>query len=263
MKHEKLLDAIGQVDDDLVQEAEVVKTLSLSRPSGHWKRWGALAAAAVLVIGLVWAAPRLNGVWLGGVSADTAAQETVEEAAGEDPEQEEAAEDTEGAAPAESDGAPLLLVRGADGQSVAVEGETAQTEAESAPADAVEDSGTDGIGASGAASSFGTDDASTDSTEESDSTVSEGCAEDAEGLPVVTYDQTRRTLALTLDGEALTSVAAVCVSERSGEEVALVVTDGVLTLPEGGEAWTVTVTVQQEDGTASVYAFLANPEQGE
>jgi hypothetical protein len=56
MKQEKLMDAIGQVDDRLVEEAEQVTRLSggqITRRT-NWKRWGGLAALLVLVIG-IWA----------------------------------------------------------------------------------------------------------------------------------------------------------------------------------------------------------------
>jgi hypothetical protein len=56
MKQEKLMDAIGQVDDRLVEEAEQVTRLSggqIPRRT-NWKRWGGLAALLVLVIG-IWA----------------------------------------------------------------------------------------------------------------------------------------------------------------------------------------------------------------
>jgi hypothetical protein len=56
MKQDELMDAIGQVDDRLVEEAEQVKHLSggnsTRRP--NWKRWGGLAALLLLVIG-IWA----------------------------------------------------------------------------------------------------------------------------------------------------------------------------------------------------------------
>ncbi|MCD8085825.1 MAG: hypothetical protein LUF28_05800 [Clostridiales bacterium] len=255
MKHEKLLDAIGQVDDDLVREAEEVKALAVPHASGQWKRWTALAAVAVLAVGLFWARAWVDSA----VSADTAGvataedsasqeaadgdyvQESAEAAEGEDT--QESAEATEEVTPVESEGLPLLSVRGADGQTT-VEGETLQTAAEDALTEADEE---DGI------------DAASDEMAEDTDGVSSGGAEDSENLPAVTYDPALGTVTLTFDGEAPASVTAVCTSADSGGETVLTVTDGVLTLPEGGGSWRVTVTAQWENGERCAYTFRAEP----
>ena len=60
MTPEYLLDAIGLIDDDLIQEAE---TAPVHRPAS-WRRWGSLAACAVLVVALGYGAahlPRMGG----------------------------------------------------------------------------------------------------------------------------------------------------------------------------------------------------------
>lgn len=49
MTSEYLLDAVGRIDDDLVVEAAAVPR----RSRGPWLRWGALAAAAALCVGIV------------------------------------------------------------------------------------------------------------------------------------------------------------------------------------------------------------------
>ncbi len=256
MKHEKLLDAIGQVDDDLVREAEEVKALAVPRASGQWKRWTTLAALAVLAVGLFWVRARVNST----VSADTAGFVTAEDSAsqeaadgdyvqesaeadeGEDV--QESAEAAEEAAPVESEGLPLLSVQGADGQMLTVEGETLQTAAEDALTEA------DGEGGINAAS---------DETAEDTDGLSSGSTEDGSGLPTVTYDPALGTVTLTFDGETPASVTAVCTSADSDGETALTVTDGVLTLPEGGGSWHVTVTAQWENGERCVYTFRAEP----
>ncbi|MCD7856786.1 MAG: hypothetical protein LUG55_03130 [Clostridiales bacterium] len=240
MRHERLLDAIGQVDGDLVQEAEEVKTLAVPRTSGHWQRWAALAAVAVLAVGLFWARAWMDSVtssdsaMMDAAAEDTATEETAEEQVAE----EEAVEDEESSVSGQASTLwpPLLSVRGSNGQAVTVAGEAVETAAEDALPDAGEEGGTDAASAES--------------------------AEDTEGLPTVTYDPAQRTLALTLEDDSA-SVTAVCTGAGSGEEAALTVTDGVLTLPEGGEGWLVEVTVQWVDGRTGLYRFRAEPESGE
>ncbi len=240
MRHERLLDAIGQVDGDLVQEAEEVKTLAVPHTSGHWQRWAALAAVAVLAVGLFWAR-----AWMGSVTSsdsammDAAAEDTAtEEAAEEQVAEEEAVEYEESSVSGQASTLwpPLLSVRGSDGQAVTVAGEAVETAAEDALPDAGEEGGTDAASAES--------------------------AKDTEGLPTVTYDPAQRTLALTLEDDAA-SVTAVCTGAGSGEETVLTITDGVLTLPEGGEGWLVEVTVQWADGRTGLYRFRAEPDSGE
>ncbi len=256
MKHEKLLDAIGQVDDDLVREAEEVKALAVPHASGQWKRWTALAAVAVLAVGLLWVRAWVDSA----VSADTAGfvtaedsasqeaadgdyvQESAEAAEGEDTQED--AEATEEVTPVESEGFPLLSVQGADGQTLTVEGETLQTAAEDALTEA---DGEDGI------------DAASDEMAEDTDGLNSGDAEDSESPPTVTYDPALGTVTLTFDGETPASVTAVCTSADSDGETTLTVTDGVLTLPEGGGSWHVTVTAQWENGERCVYTFRAEP----
>ncbi|MCD7917835.1 MAG: hypothetical protein LUF84_05195 [Clostridiales bacterium] len=268
MKHDKLLDAIGQVDDDLVREAEEVKALAVPRASGHWKRWTALAAVAVLAVGLFWVRAWVDNA----VSADTAGfvtaedsasqeadegdetQECAEAAEGDDTQEsteaadgedtQEDAEAIEEVTPVESEGLPLLSVQGADGQTLTVEGETLQTAAEDALTEA---DGEDDI------------DAASDETAEDTDGLNSGDTEDRSGLPTVTYDPALGTLALTFSGEAPASVTAVCTSADGNGETALAVTDGVLTLPEGGGSWRVDVTVQWADGRTGLYCFWAEP----
>lgn len=53
MKNDKLLDAIGQVDDSLIDEAEHVRRAPKPKPTpSFWRRWGSLVATLILVIGL-------------------------------------------------------------------------------------------------------------------------------------------------------------------------------------------------------------------
>ncbi len=261
MKHERLLDAIGQVDGDLVREAEDVKTLAVPRPAVHWQRWAALAAAAVLAVGLFWAR-----AWVGSVTgsdsacdaaeADSVSQEAADapedaataEAAEEDVAEDEFVEEEESGISGQASQLwlPLLSVQGSDGQAVTVAGETAETAAEDTLTDADEENGIDA--------------ASAESAEDADSV--DGSAEDTEGLPTVTYDPARRTLALALEGGAPASVTAICIGADSGGEATLIITDGVLTLPEGGEDWLVEVTVQWADGRTGLYRFRAEPEGG-
>ncbi len=240
MRHERLLDAIGQVDGDLVQEAEEVKTLAVPRTSGHWQRWAALAAVAVLAVGLFWARAWMDSVTSSdSAMMDAAAEDTAtEEAAEEQVAEEEAVEAAEGSVSGQASALwpPLLSVRGSDGQAVTVAGEAVETAAEDALPDAGEEGGTDAASAES--------------------------AEDTEGLPTVPYDPAQRTLALTLEDDAA-FVTAVCTGAGSGEETVLTVTDGVLTLPEGGEGWLVEVTVQWADGRTGLYRFRAETENGE
>lgn len=108
MKNDKLLNAIGQVDDELIQEAETV-----IRPEGlgeknkavsiGWRRWGACAAALLVVAGLGYGA--LSQLHMGSTSsgsqetasyqedAEIAAEDTAEAAAEamESPQSEETA----------------------------------------------------------------------------------------------------------------------------------------------------------------------------
>ncbi len=246
MKHEKLLDAIGRVDGDLVQEAEDVKTLAVPRTSNHWRRWAALAAVAVLAVGLFWAR-----AWMGSVTgSDTAADAAAEDAAtGETAEEAEAADEGGSSGQASVLWPPLLSVQGSDGQPVTVAGEAVETEAEDALTGAEGESGTDAASAESA-------------EEESGMDAEDYRTEDAEGLPTVTYDPAQRTLTLTLEEDDSASVTAVCTNEDSGGEAVLIVTDGVLTLLEGGDGWLVEVTVQWADGETCVYVFWAEPDGG-
>ncbi len=247
MRHERLLDAIGQVDGDLVQEAEEVKTLAVPRTSGHWQRWAALAAVAVLAVGLFWARAWMDSVTSSdSAMMDAAAEDTAtEEAAEEQVAEEEAVEGEESSVSGQASTLwpPLLSVRGSDGQAVTVAGEAIETAAEDALPDAGEEDGTDA--------------ASAESTEDKAES-----ADDMESLPTVPYDPAQRTLALTLEDDAA-SVTAVCTGAGSGEETVLTITDGVLTLPEGGEGWLVEVTVQWADGRTGLYRFRAETEIGE
>ncbi|MCD8143634.1 MAG: hypothetical protein LUD83_10285 [Clostridiales bacterium] len=250
MRHEKLLDAIGQVDGDLVQEAEEVKTLAVPHTSGHWRRWAALAAVAVLAVGLFWARAWMDSV-AGSDSAmiDAAAEDAATaEAAEEDVAEDEFVEEEEGGISGQASQLwlPLLSVRGSDGQAVTVAGEAVETAAEDALTDAGKEDGTDA--------------ASAESAEDAGSV--DASAEDTEVLPAVTYDPAQRTLALTLEEDDAASVTAVCTGTDSGEETVLTVTDGVLTLPEGGGGWLVEVTVQWADGRTGLYRFQAEPEGG-
>ncbi|MCC8064365.1 MAG: hypothetical protein LIO70_04655, partial [Clostridiales bacterium] len=230
MRHEKLLDVIGQVDGDLVREAEEVKNLAVPRTSGHWQRWAALAAVAVVAVGLFWAR-----AWMGSVTSSDSAMidAATAEAAEEDVAEDEFVEEEEGGISGQASQLwlPLLSVQGSDGQAVTMAGEAVETAAEDALADAWKEDGTDA--------------ASTESAEDTDGVdAGDSSAEDTEVLPAVTYDPAQRTLALTLEEDDAASVTAVCTGADSGEETVLTVTDGVLTLPEGGEGWLVEVTVQ-------------------
>lgn len=69
MTSEYLLNAIGLLDDDLLQEAE---TVPAHKPAS-WRRWGSLAACAVLVVALGYGAAHLPGMG-GSNSSSTASQ---------------------------------------------------------------------------------------------------------------------------------------------------------------------------------------------
>lgn len=66
MTSEYLLDAIGLLDDDMIQDAE-----EGAKPAFHWRRWGAWAACLTLVVALGYGASQL-GAGQDGSSADTA-----------------------------------------------------------------------------------------------------------------------------------------------------------------------------------------------
>lgn len=61
MTAEHLLEAMGLLDDDLIQEADVI----VKRRPVNWRGWGSLAACAVLVIAIGYALPSL---WMNGGS---------------------------------------------------------------------------------------------------------------------------------------------------------------------------------------------------
>ena len=74
MTPERLLDAIGLLDDDLIQEAEQAPA-SRKRRGGQSGRWFALAASLALVLGLGYGAVRLglvSGMKGGGASLENA-----------------------------------------------------------------------------------------------------------------------------------------------------------------------------------------------
>ena len=66
MTSEYLLDAMGLLDDDMIQDAE-----EGAKPAFHWRRWGAWAACLALVVALGYGASQL-GAGQDGSSADTA-----------------------------------------------------------------------------------------------------------------------------------------------------------------------------------------------
>ena len=66
MTSEYLLDAMGLLDDDMIQDAE-----EGAKPAFHWQRWGAWAACLALVVALGYGASQL-GAGQDGSSADTA-----------------------------------------------------------------------------------------------------------------------------------------------------------------------------------------------
>ena len=69
MTSEQLLDAIGLLDDGLIQEAE---RFSLPRRQAHMGQWLGLAASLALVVGLGYGAIRLG--LAGGTSGSGADQ---------------------------------------------------------------------------------------------------------------------------------------------------------------------------------------------
>ena len=91
MKHDKLLDAIGQVEDSLIDEAEEIRRFPKAPITHiHWGRWAATAAALALVIGLGYGAMTRFPIGMGGSgsaassSTDNAAEAPAESAAGEE-----------------------------------------------------------------------------------------------------------------------------------------------------------------------------------
>ena len=59
MTSEYLLDAIGLLDDDMIQDAE-----EGAKPAFHWRRWGAWAACLALVVALGYGASQLGACLL-------------------------------------------------------------------------------------------------------------------------------------------------------------------------------------------------------
>ena len=90
MRHDKLLDAIGQVDDSLIDEAEYILRFPKQKKAViHWGRWAATAAALALVIGLGYGAMTRFPMGMGGSgsaassSTDNAAEAPAEAPAGD------------------------------------------------------------------------------------------------------------------------------------------------------------------------------------
>lgn len=70
MRNGKLLDAIGQVEDSLIEEAERVTRFPKPRRNGiPWKKWGGIAAALILVAGIGCGALSQRGFWGSGSSS--------------------------------------------------------------------------------------------------------------------------------------------------------------------------------------------------
>ena len=90
MKHDKLLDAIGQVEDSLIGEAEQTRRFPKAKIYHiHWGRWAATAAALALVIGLGYGAMTCFPIGRGGSgsaassSTDNTAEVPAEAPAGD------------------------------------------------------------------------------------------------------------------------------------------------------------------------------------
>ncbi len=109
MKNDKLIDAIGRVDDDLIEEAETMTNpegLPEKNGSrilrGPWKELLPTAAVILLVVGLGFSMFTWGGFGSGsssssaGPDSSTAYEESTTEASSEDAEEVEAGEDTVG-----------------------------------------------------------------------------------------------------------------------------------------------------------------------
>ena len=91
MKHDRMLDVIGQIDDQLVYEAEQIRP-EVTRRRPVWIRWAAAATAFVFVAFIGFQMSRFWAPWGNRKSADATSTEAVtEEAKAETSEAYEAA----------------------------------------------------------------------------------------------------------------------------------------------------------------------------
>jgi hypothetical protein len=235
MKHEKLMEAIGQVDDRLIQEAEEVTTLSTAP---NWRRWGALAASLAVVVGLgvfaLHTLPQGNGDGAFSVADQATGESNVMQESAEGlPEQEPAPPDADG----ETDALPSLTVLGAGGQTWTVAGTATGNPASDAVTDRVAGSESDAQVA---------EDVEASAASQAGDTLHWG----AEG-----------TLTLRFGEETPMQVTACWYPlDGSQDGVETVVTDGVLRVPDTATAWLVTVCVQWTAEDWGSYTFFALPE---
>ncbi|MCR5006596.1 MAG: hypothetical protein K6A77_11910 [Clostridiales bacterium] len=100
MKHDRMLDVIGQIDDDLVYEAERIRP-EVSRRRPLWIRWAAAATAFVFIAFIGFSLKNIWSPWETQKSADGATSTAAEEAKAEEPMTEETAREEEAAPEAE------------------------------------------------------------------------------------------------------------------------------------------------------------------
>ena len=94
MKHDRMLDVIGQIDEDLVYEAERIRP-EISRRRPLWIRWAAAATAFVFVVFIGFGLKNIWSPWENQKSADGAISTATEEAKAEEPREEAAAPEAE------------------------------------------------------------------------------------------------------------------------------------------------------------------------
>ena len=129
MTAEELLNAIGQVDDGLIQEAEDYRPAARRGAPAHWRPVLGGLAAACLVIAVLTHLPAMGGM-SGGASGDTAGQQSST-AGGAEPEDAGQEQSTAGSAPSNGmpqqgeSGGGLDVVRTPEGTYV-LTGETAE-----------------------------------------------------------------------------------------------------------------------------------------
>jgi hypothetical protein len=257
MKHDKLLDAIGQIGEDTVQEAEEAKLTRRETHGGKaaWKRVAGLAAAILLVAGIGLGLPQLSG---GSSSTDTTADMA---APAEEEISEAASDDTEEAAQAASGDSTEAAPEDEANQSstATADGETLLTQ----PPE-VTISGTDLVLSTG----------------NYEWTLTEGgVASTAIGCGTFVLDEKDTIATLSLQGEDTfsfqtegqwTEATALCYPESGWEEtdaesIPLTVTGNTVTLPDGTQNWIVVLNLTWDgegySGNGEYHVYVTQGEE--
>jgi hypothetical protein len=243
MKHDKLLDAIGQIGEDTVQEAEEAKLTRRETRGGKaaWKRVAGLAAAILLVAGIGLGLPQMSG---GSSSTDTTAdmaapaEEEISEAASADTEEsvETAGCDVAVAAPEDTtEAAPEDEAN--QSSTATADGETLLTQ----PPE-VTISGTDLV--------LSTGNYEWTLTEGEEASTAIGCGTfvlDEEDTIATLSLQGEDTFSFQTEGQ-WTEATALCYpesgwSETDAESIPLTVTGNTVTLPDATQNWIVVLNL--------------------